>query len=219
MVAPAYRQQLSFIRAPYCARCAMPFSYRVGEAGANDEALICGGCIDHPPHYARGRSALLYDDASRRLILRFKHGDQHQAVRAFTPWMMAAGRDVVDACDLIVPVPLHRWRLLKRRYNQSAMLAVAIGRTSAKDVCLDAILRTRSTPPQGHMARDDRAQNVKGAFTINPQRTEAVRGKNILLIDDVMTTGATLNACTDTLMDAGAKNVDVLTIARVARHR
>lgn len=206
-VAADYWKSLRFIRAPFCGRCSMPFAADLGDN------LICAACLDHPPRFNRGRAALIYDDASRKLILRFKHGDQLQAVRVLTPWLKDAGADLLAACDVIVPVPLHRWRLLSRRYNQSALLARALGRVSGKPVETGLLRRVRATPPQGFKKRDERIANVKGAFTVKGD----LSGRTVLLIDDVFTTGATLNACADALLAAGAASVDVLSIARVVK--
>ncbi|HEY8964076.1 MAG TPA: ComF family protein [Alphaproteobacteria bacterium] len=210
MVAPEYWSTLRFIRKPHCPKCAIPFPFDM-----EGEGLICAACLDAPPSFARARAALVYDDASRQLILRFKHGDQLQAIPTLAPWMETAGADVIASADIIMPVPLHRWRLLKRRYNQAALLAHWIGKTSGKYVAVDGLIRIKQTPPQGHLDRKDRVANVKGAFIINPKID--VKDKNILLIDDVMTTGATMNACADALLTAGVKSVDVLVAARAVR--
>lgn len=215
-VAPEYWASLRFIRAPFCACCALPFPYDAG--GGDASRLICGACLDHPPRFRQARAPLVYDDASRRVIMRYKHGDQIQALSVFVPWLQQAGAELIAGADVIVPVPLHRWRLLKRRYNQSALLARALGRAAGKRSCVDGLLRIRPTKPQGKMPnREDRARNVKGVFKVNPARLDMVAGKTVLLIDDVLTTGATLNACADALYAAGAAAVDVLTIARVPR--
>lgn len=211
MVAAEYWASLRFIRPPCCPRCACPFPHDLG--GGDASGLICAACLEDPPVFASGRAALVYDDASRKIILRFKHGDQLQAVRTLVPWLSEAGADLIARADVIVPVPLHRWRFLKRRYNQSALLAQALGRAHAKTVAVDGITRIRATPPQGHRKRTERQENVKGAFVAR----NSMRDKRVLLIDDVMTTGATLNACAQALLDAGAANVDVLCVARAVR--
>jgi len=210
MVTPDYWASLRFIRKPHCPRCAIPYPFEM-----EGEDLICAACLDNPPRFERARAALVYDDASRTLILRFKHGDQLQAVRTLVPWMIQAGNDILAQSDVIMPVPLHRWRLLKRRYNQAGLLVQALGRHLNKPVSLDGLLRIRATPPQGHQTRKDRADNVKKAFAVNPRYD--VTGKTIVLVDDVMTTGATLNECADALLSAGAKLVDVLVVARATR--
>ena len=131
--------------------------------------------------------------------------------------MARAGAAQLGACDLIVPVPLHRWRLLQRRYNQSALLALQLGRLSGKPVAPDLLRRRRNTPSQGRLSRAQRQQNVRGAFTVAPGRVSEVTGNGILLIDDVLTTGATVEACARVLKRAGAARVEVLTLARAVR--
>lgn len=210
MVAPEYWSQLRFIRKPHCPQCAIPFAFEM-----EGESLICAACLDNPPRFRHARAALVYDDASRTLVLRFKHGDQLQAVRTLSPWMETAGADVIAGADIIMPVPLHRWRFLKRRYNQAALLAWWIGKSQGKAVAVDGLVRLKSTPPQGHLDRKDRAANVKGVFRANPKID--VTGKTVLLIDDVMTTGSTMNECADALLAAGAVAVDVLVAARAVR--
>jgi len=208
-VAPDYWASLRFIRQPFCGQCALPFPHDIG----GDGEVMCASCLDNPPSFRRGRAALMYDDASKALILRFKHGDQLQAIRTLAPWLTEAGRELIKDADIIMPVPLHRWRFLKRRYNQSALLAMKIGKMAGKPVLADGLARVRATPPQASQKRDARIANVKNAFAVRGD----VKGKTILLIDDVMTTGATLNACTDALLKNGAVAVDVLCIARVVR--
>ena len=209
-VAPDYWASLRFIRQPFCNACALPFPHDIGGEGSH---ILCAACIDNPPSFRTGRAALIYDDASRSLILRFKHGDQLQAIRTLAPWLRDAGADVLAGCDVIMPVPLHRWRLLKRRYNQSALLAHRLGKRGGKAVALDGLVRARATPPQAARKRAERIENVRGAFKVKG----SVAGKTVLLIDDVMTTGATLNACAEALIKAGAAAVDVLCVARVVR--
>ncbi|MBU6234320.1 MAG: ComF family protein [Alphaproteobacteria bacterium] len=210
-VAYDYWASLRFIRKPYCSQCALPFPHDLG--GVQPEGLICAACMEYPPTFRRARAALIYDDASRKIILRYKSGDQLQAVRAFVPWMREAGADVLAEADVLVPVPLHRFRLLRRRYNQSALLAQRLGRP----VCVDALERIKRTVPQGSLSRKERDKNVRGAFRVNPARVGQIAGKTVLLVDDVFTTGATLNACADALYKAGAAAVDVLAIARVPK--
>ena len=183
--------------------------------GGGGAEVLCAACLESPPLFRQARAALIYDDASKALILRFKHGDQLQAVRVLTPWLAEAGAELIAQADVFVPVPLHRWRLLKRRYNQSALLAARLARQSGKAAAVDALVRVRATPPQGHLKRAERAANVRGAFRVRDAR--AIAGKRVLLVDDVMTTGATLNACAGALLDAGALSVDVLCVARVVR--
>ncbi len=213
-VAPEYWALLRFIRAPFCDGCGLPFPHDMGGAQG---PMRCAACLEQPPHFAHARAPLVYDDASRKLVLRFKHADQTQAVRVLVPWMVAAGRAMLAGADVIVPVPLHRWRLLRRRYNQAGLLAQGVGRATGRDVCVDALERTRATAPQGHRTRKEREANVKGVFALNPKRLARIAGKNVVLVDDVLTTGATVNACADVLLAAGARQVDVLVVARVPK--
>lgn len=211
-VAADYWVSLRFIRKPCCEQCALPFPHDLGGASG---PLLCGACIENPPVFRRARAALVYDDASRKIIVRFKHGDQLQAISALVPWLREAGADVLADADVLVPVPLHPRRLLKRRYNQSALLARGVAAACCKPCLVDGLKRIRPTPPQGSLDRKDRLENVKGAFAVRD--ASAVVGKTVLLIDDVFTTGATLNVCADTLYKAGAAAVDVLAIARVPK--
>jgi ComF family protein len=210
-LSPAVWQSLKFITPPLCAACGYPFEFEA------DEDSLCAVCLADMPPFASARSALAYDDASRELILKFKHGDHLQAVPTLVGMMMRTGGEALASAEVIVPVPLHRWRLLRRRYNQAALLAWGLARETGK-VCLpDGLLRMRHTPSQGHLKARDRAQNVKKAFAINPQRGSMIEGKTVLLVDDVFTTGATVQECTKTLLEAGAAEVHVLAVARVVR--
>jgi ComF family protein len=210
-ISPKAWASLGFITAPYCRTCGFPF-----EIDAGGEAL-CGACLKEPPLFDKGRSALRYDDASRDFILGFKHGDRTHAAVSMVPWLKIAGAEFWDEADMIVPVPLHRWRLLRRRYNQAAIMALTLGRALNKKVMPDILLRTRATPSQGHLRAKEREENVKHAFVIHPKRTTIVTGKNIVLIDDVYTTGSTVTECTKALKEVGATKVFVLALARVVR--
>lgn len=211
LLAPHIWAGLSFIEIPYCHDCGLPFSFDMGEGA------ICASCAGNPPVFGQARSALVYDDASRGLILAFKHGDRLESVPALVPFMMRAGGDLIAQADYLVPVPLYRWRLLRRRYNQASLLAYGIGKAAKKTVLPDSLFRTRSTPIQGHMTSGARAKNVKNAFAVREKDKARVAGKNILLIDDVYTTGATVSECAKALLKAGAAQVNVLTLARVAK--
>lgn len=211
-VSPAAWAGLSFITAPQCHACGFPFEFAVPAGSAEN---LCAACLAQKPVYDRARAALAYDDASRDFILGFKHGDQMHSVVAMLPWLKQAGADILPQADTIVPVPLHRWRLLRRRYNQAAVIGGALARETGKAFMADALVRTRATPTQGRLKANERAANVKRAFTIHPRRS--VVGKSIVLIDDVYTTGATVSECVKVLLKAGAKSVSVLTLARVVK--
>ena len=205
--------RINFIAAPFCARCGVPFAFDAGE-GAD---ILCGACIARPPAFDRARAVFHYDDGSRAMILGFKHGDRLEGAPAFAQWMAQASQDLLEGAPLIVPAPLHRKRLFSRRYNQSAILALALGRLTGAEVCTDALRRVRNTPPQGGLNRAARERNLRGAIEIRPRRKALVQGRNILLVDDVLTTGATAEACARALRRAGARRVDVSCLARVVR--
>lgn len=210
---------LRFIADPQCSLCGIPLSFaladepRTGGSGG----IRCTQCLTDPPPFQEARSALVYDDSSRQMILGFKHGDQTYAVKTFIPWLARAGAAYWSESPLLVPVPLHRWRLLRRRYNQSALLTWALGHHLALSSLPDALLRVRATKAQGHMKPGERARNVRHAFILNPRHGQAVANRKIVLVDDVMTTGATVRECTEVLLKAGAQSVSVLTIARAVR--
>jgi len=160
---------------------------------------------------------MVYDENSRGVVLALKHGDRLEGVPTLAKWMTRAGRQVLAEADVIAPVPLHRWRLLSRRYNQSALLANRIADLSGITGIPDLLVRTRATPSQGGRSRSQRHINVRGAFSIRPGYNEYIKGRNIVVVDDVMTTGATVEACARTLLRGGAHRVDILTLARVVR--
>ncbi len=159
---------------------------------------------------------MLYGDFSRSLILKFKHADRLDPAPAYAGWMARAGSDLLADADLVAPVPLHWRRLFSRRFNQSAVLGKAVARLAEKPFCADLLVRTRQTPSQGRLTRNQRGKNVAGAFALNARWKERVEARRVLLIDDVLTTGATAEHCARTLLRAGASAVDVLTLARVA---
>jgi ComF family protein len=200
-----------FVTEPCCASCGVPFTH--ARQGQHDR--LCPSCRDDPPPWGQARGALRYDAQSRRVILPFKHADRPEYAAALAPLMARAGAALLRRAELLVPVPLHRRRLLARRYNQAALLAQALSRRSARPSLLDALWRTRVTLPLGDLSADQRATEVEGAFAVRPRRRDAIAGRRILLIDDVLTSGATCRACTRALLEAGAAGVDVLVAARV----
>jgi ComF family protein len=203
---------LTFLGPPWCRACGYPLPH------ALPEAPLCGRCATAMPAYARARAALRYDDGSRRLILAFKHADRTDVARPFGRWLAQAGAELVADAELVAPVPLHRWRLLRRGYNQAAVLAHALARESALALVPDLVQRVRATPSQQGLSAAARSENVtSGAFRVPRRHHARLAGRRVLLIDDVLTTGATATACTRTLERAGAAAVDVLTLARVVR--
>lgn len=213
MIAPEAWKGLHFIASPWCDACGHPFEFTMS---GQDKAL-CGPCLAEKPKFSRARAAIAYDDGSRDFILGFKHGDQCHSVPAMLPWLKTAGREVLDEADILAPVPLHRFRLLRRRYNQAALMAHALSRDTGIACIPDLLRRVRPTPPQGHLNVQDRAKNVRKAFQVEPRRVAGIRDKKIVLIDDVYTTGATVNECAEALLSAGASDVRVLTLARIVK--
>lgn len=212
LLSPGVWGGLSFIEPPHCDACGVPFSFDTGGEGTR-----CAVCLAAPPVYGKARSALIYDDASRDIVLAFKHGDKLESIPALIPFMSRAGADVIARADYLVPVPLHRWRLLRRRYNQAALLAYGIGKAARKPVLAQTLRRLRATPSQGHLNAGQREKNVKNAFAVREKDKPVITGKHLLLIDDVYTTGATVGECAKALLKAGASQVDILTLARVVR--
>ncbi len=214
MLAPAAWAQLRFLADPLCGRCGYPFDFA---AAPGTGEMLCAACLREEPPFGRARAALAYDDASRTLILKFKHGDQTHSVGTLIPWMERAGAALLADAEAIVPVPLHRWRLLRRRYNQAALLAQGLARRGGTAFLPDALLRVRATPTQGHLGFRARHSNVRGAFALNPRHAEKIRDRTILLVDDVYTSGATIRECAAILKRARAARVDILTLARVIK--
>jgi ComF family protein len=201
---------IAFLDGPMCDCCGLPFAFDPGEA------TFCAACLARRPSYDRARAIFAYDDNSRAPILALKHADRLELIPGFAHWLERAGKPLLDQADLIVPVPLHRVRLWQRRYNQAAELARALGRRTSKAVAVRALERSRPTPSQGAMASArGRRRNVLGAFRV-PDPAQ-VAGRNILLVDDVLTTGATAEACARALKRAGAGRVQILALARVVK--
>lgn len=210
---PALWAKLQFISAPVCGCCGTPFEIAV------DDGQLCGACIAHPPAYNRARAALVYGDVSRDLVLALKYQGRRDGLALLASWMSNAGADLLKDATLIVPVPLHYFRLVRRGFNQSLWLAAALSRASGVKLSVDALKRIRSTPIQGGLSADARRRNVQGAFKVRPSQEDMVKDQKILLVDDVLTTGATAEACSRALKRSGASCVDVLTLARVAAPR
>lgn len=206
-----------FISSPQCARCGRPFELELDADVHAGDGLICGDCARKAPVYDQARAAMVYDEASRPVILAFKHGDRTDMAPVLADWLARAGAEVLAEADLIVPVPLHWTRLWSRRFNQSAELARHLAKASGKTYAPGLIRRHRRTPPQAGLGAKARAKNMRGAFSVSKGKAAQISGRRVLLIDDVMTTGSTLNACAGVLLWAGAEGVDVLTLARVVR--
>jgi ComF family protein len=201
--------QAGFIDRPFCERLGTPFPADYGGE------LISPAALASPPAYARARAAARYSDAVRDLIHLMKYGDRMDVVHTLGRWMARAGSELLADADALVPVPLHWRRLWQRRFNQSSALAHAISKLSKVSVMDEVLLRARATQPQFGLPRERRAENVQGAFKVLKEKRIEVKGKKLVLIDDVLTTGATVDACTKVLLRAGALRADVLVLARV----
>ncbi len=204
-------RRTQFITEPYCQRCGLPFAHD-GEAGPG---RLCPSCLAQPPPWQRARAPLLYDQQARRLIFPLKYHDRTEYAGALAAMMARAGAALLAEAEVIVPVPLHRRRLRTRRYNQAALLAFALGRLGRRPVVPDALLRIRATRPLAELAAEVRTTVVAGAFALRDKRRAAIAGKRVLLVDDVLTSGATAGACARVLLAGGAEAVDVLVAARV----
>ena len=208
LVADAF-VKISFLDDPVCDGCGIPFEFDQG-IGA-----LCPACMARPRAFARARAACLYDEFSRDLILRFKHADRPDLAKLFQQWISRAARDLIADADAVVPVPLHPLRLLSRRYNQAAEIARPLARQAGLVYLADSLQRRRATASQGGRSGSGRRRNVAGAFIVPSGHLRHIKGRLILLIDDVLTTGATVEACAKALMRAGARAVDVAVVARV----
>lgn len=206
---PECWKKIHFITTPYCQRCGLPFSIPV------EADTLCTSCLTTEPEFSRARSVYLYDDASKPIILKFKHGDQLHPTKALSQWMGRAAAEFLPDIDWVVPVPLHYWRLFHRKYNQAALLGQAIAKQHNKPFAADALRRIKATPSQGHLSRKERYSNVKRAFQVPKSWQQRLVNKKILLVDDVLTSGATVNACSEVLKNAGASAIYVITVARV----
>ena len=201
--------KLSFIAPPYCPRLGIPFVYDPGPDLLSMEAIA------NPPAYGRARAAVRYDDVARTLVHALKYQDRTDLAPAMGRWMARAGRELLGEADVLVPVPLHWRRGWSRRYNQSGALARVIERQTGVRLKSEALRRIRPTEQQIGLSRADRASNVQGAFKVAADRKADIEGRKVVLVDDVLTSGATVDACARALLRAKAAQVDVLVFARV----
>ena len=201
-------QRIRFLEAPVCDGCGAPFEHDLGEG------VRCAACSSRPRVFSRARAACLYDDASRDLVLQLKHADRTELAGLLTRWLSRAAADLLEDADLIVPVPMRPLRLLRRRYNQAAELARPLARRWRRPYAPQVLKRLKGESQAGKSA-SGRRRAVAGAFQV-PERCKAlVQGRRVLVVDDVMTTGATAEACARALLRAGARAVDVTVVARV----
>jgi ComF family protein len=203
--------ELRLIERPYCAQLGIPFAYDLGANALSAEAIA------DPPPFERCRAVAAFDDVARRLVHGLKYRDRLELAAWMGQWMARAGAELIAAADVVVPVPLHRWRLWQRRFNQSATLARTIAGLAQKPLAATGLMRIRATRQQVGLSATERDANVRGAFRVPAAEKINVSGRRVLLVDDVYTTGATVKAATRALRRAGASAVDVLVFARVVR--
>src|SRR5262249_38364324 len=210
---PGCWSQLSFITPPYCERLGIPFAYDPGPGVLSMQAIA------DPPAYERARAAVRYDEIARTLVHALKYGDRLDLAPTLGRWMVQAGGALLADADALVPVPLHWRRLWMRRFNQSAALAEVIAAQVKLPVTHAALTRVKATRPQVGLTASERALNVQGAFRVRAEARADVKDRRLVLIDDVLTSGATIDACARALLRAGAAAVDVLVFARVVDGR
>ena len=210
LCAPCW-SKLAFITPPYCERLGIPFVYDPGPGILSMEAIA------DPPAYQRARAAVRFDETARTLVHAFKYGDRIDLAPTMARWMAQAGHELLAEADALVPVPLHWRRFWARRFNQAAELAKTISSLSGVPVSHEALKRVRATAQQVGLNESERAVNVEGAFRVPAEQRADVRGRRLVLIDDVLTSGATVDTCARALLRAGAVNVDVLVFARVVQ--
>jgi ComF family protein len=206
---PACWSKLSVITPPYCERLGVPFAYDPGPGTLSMQAIA------DPPAYRRARAAVRYDEIARTLVHAFKYGDRLDLAPTLGRWMAQAGGALFAEADALVPVPLHWRRLWARRFNQSAVLAKVIAAHGNLPVAHAALKRVKPTRQQVGLTASERALNVQGAFRVREEARAEIAGRRLILVDDVLTSGATIDACARALLRAGAASVDVLVFARV----
>lgn len=204
-----------FLEDPVCDGCGAAFE----ADGGPFASPRCAACLAQPYAFARARAACVYDEASRGLVLKYKHGDHQPFAPLFAQWISRAAAPLLEDADALAPVPLHPLRLISRRFNQAAEIARPLARLAGRQYLPDALQRTTHTVSQGGKSARGRRLNVRTAFRVGASGRRAVRGRRILLIDDVLTTGATAEACARALLEAGARAVDLAVVARVRTAR
>ena len=208
---PACWKDTPFITGLTCDLCGTPLP------GESDTAVSCDDCLALARPWEQGRAALLYKGNARDLILKLKHADRMDLAPAAARWLHRAARPLLRPGMIVAPVPLHWFRLIRRRYNQSALLSARLAALANLPHCPDLLIRTRRTPPQDHKDRDARFRNLTGSIRAHPRRLHLLKDRDVLLIDDVMTSGATLAAASEACLAAGATRVSVAVLARVAK--
>lgn len=200
---------IDFIRPPLCHRLGLPLGY---DSGAG---TLSARAIAEPPVYGRARAVARYDGVMRHLIHDLKFRDRPDARKLFGRWLTETGRELLGEAQVLVPTPLHRLKLVRRRFNQAALLAHEVSHLTGVPTAPLALVRSRNTSRQLGLTREQRHSNVKGAFAVPTGQRAVIAGRRVVLVDDVVTTGATISACARALLDSGAASVDVLALAMV----
>ena len=200
-------KSINFISTPICYKCGVPFEYNIGEQA------LCGRCMVQKPIYTEARAIFKYDENSKQQILALKYFDKTQLAPVFAKWLARISHDYKDKAHFIIPVPLHYFRLVYRRYNQASLLAKFLAKHIEIPIFYDALVRVKKTPTQYGLTRKQRDENMRGAFKVKPKHYQQLKGKSVILVDDVLTTGATLDACSRALHDAGVVDIFVVTLA------
>lgn len=200
--------EINFISDPQCNICGFPFDFEI----SNNP--ICAACAKEKPHFSKARAVFLYDDSSKKMVTSFKYTDRIENRKAYAKWMARIGENLIADADFLIPVPIHLRKLISRKYNQAGLLAQEISKISGKKTVTNALIRKKHTIKQASLNRRIRFQNISGAFNVNDKFSTILEGKRILLIDDVITTGATADECAKILKKARVANVDVLTLAK-----
>lgn len=203
--------KLNFISNPYCNSCGIPFEFVVGDS------LTCGDCITKNPSFDQARSAVVYDESCTKLITSFKYGDKTHHARILSKWIDLCGKDILNKTDFMIPVPIHLKRLRKRKYNQAALLAKYLQKDCKIPILYDGLIRVKNTPQQAGLSSYARMRNLSGAILFNQKYKHQLQGKTVTIIDDVMTTGSTLEVCSRVLKKAGIKKIYALTVARTIK--
>jgi ComF family protein len=206
---------MPFIAPPFCQRLGTPFAIDYGQ-NLHGQNLLSPAAIADPPRFDCGRAVALHREPAKGLVSRLKYGERLDLARPMARLMAGAGRDLLAGADILVPVPMHRFRLWQRRYNQAALLAGALAAEAGIPAAYDLLLRIRATRPQVGLNRADRRQNLRSAFAIRPGGAAEIAGRHVVVIDDVRTTASTANACAHILRKAGAARIDILTFTLVA---
>ncbi len=204
--------RLHFLQTPACNICFQPFEFKI------DDEMVCGKCLQKPPEYFKALAVFNYDEASKTLITKFKYFDQINLAKYFAELMFKQAKEILPDVDFIAPIPLHKLRIISRKYNQSALLAKNIATLGDKKLLLDLLIRTKNNKPQASLNQRMRRKNVVGIFKAKERYYQEIKGRNVLLIDDVITTGSTIESCCKVLKKAGVAKIYVLTLAKTTIH-